>query len=199
MDAKELKERDPKRFRDEYWKWTMYAADYDWWEYIQDDFKADCALKGVRVDDIVFSGFWSQGDGAAFAGKVYVYEWMEIMKLDEQYPIAYLACKSDGSYVTLRKGSGYNMLSNLEEQLCYSEPEGLFEELDVDEWHELVNEQFDAMSVETEVLTYCEDLAKDLFKSLRDEYDSLTSEEAFIDSCECNEITFEEIEDEAFN
>ena len=144
----------------------------------------------------IFCGFYSQGDGAAFAGKVYVYEWMEIMKLDEQYPIAYLACKSDGSYVTLRKGSGYNMFSNLEEQLCYSEPEGLFAELDVDEWHELVNEQFDAMSVETEILTYCEDLAKDLYKSLRDEYDSLTSEEAFIDSCECNEITFEEIEDE---
>lgn len=199
MDAKELKERYPKRFRDEYWKWTGYAADYDWWEYIQDEFKADCALKGVRVDDITFCGFYSQGDGAAFAGKVYVYEWMEIMKLDEQYPIAYLACKTDGGYVTLRKGSGYNMLSNLEEQIAYSEPEGLFAELDEMEWRELVEEQFDAMSVESEILTYCEDLAKDLFKSLRDEYDSLTSEEAFIESCECNEITFEEIEDEAFN
>lgn len=197
MDAKELKERDPKRFSEEYWKWTGYATEWEWWDCIYDNFKEDCALKGVRVDDINFSGFWSQGDGAAFAGKVYVYEWMEIMKLDEQYPIAYLACKSDGSYVTLRKGGGYNMFSNLEEQLCYTEPEGLFEGLDVDEWHELVNEQFDAMSVESEILTYCEDLAKDLYKSLRDEYDSLTSEEAFIESCECNEITFEEIEDEA--
>lgn len=197
MDIKELKERYPKRFNDEYWKWTGYAADHDWWDFIYDDFKADCALKGVQVDDIVFSGFWSQGDGAAFAGKVYVYEWMEIMKLDAQYPIAYLACKSDGSYVTLRRGSGYNMLSNLEDHLYDSEPEGVFAGLDEMEWRELVEEQFDAMSVESEILTYCEDLAKDLYKSLRDEYDHLTSEESFIESCECNEITFEEIEDEA--
>ena len=197
MDAKELKERDPKRFNKEYWKWAEYAADHDWWDFIYDNFKADCALKGVRVDDIVFSGFWSQGDGAAFAGKVYVYEWMEIMKLDEQYPIAYLACKSDGGYVSLLTGRGNNMRTTLDENLHYSEPEGLFADLDGEEWQELVREQFDAMSVETEILTYCEDLAKDLYKSLRDEYDSLTSEEAFIESCECNEITFEEIEDEA--
>lgn len=197
MDAKELKERDPKRFDKEYWKWTEYAADYDWWEYAQDEFKADCALKGVRVDDIVFSGFYSQGDGAAFAGKVYVYEWMEIMKLDEQYPAAYLACKSDGTFVSLEIGRGNNMRANMEDHLFDSESEGIFAGLDAGEWLALVDEQIDAMSVETEILTYCEDLAKDLYKSLRAEYDHLTSEESFIESCECNEITFEEIEDEA--
>lgn len=197
MDAKELKERDPKRFNDEYWKWTGYATEWEWWDFIYDNFKADCALKGVRVDDITFSGFWSHGDGAAFAGKVYVYEWMEIMKLDEQYPAAYLACKSDGTFVSLEIGRGNNMRANMEDHLFDSESEGVFAGLDAGEWLALVDEQIDAMSVESEILTYCEGLASDLYKSLRDEYDHLTSEESFIESCECNEITFEEIEDEA--
>ena len=54
MDAKELKERDPKRFAKEYWKWTGYATEWEWWDFIYDNFKEDCALKGVRVDDINF-------------------------------------------------------------------------------------------------------------------------------------------------
>jgi hypothetical protein len=38
-----------------------------------------------------------------------------------------------------------------------------------------------------------------LYRELRDEYEHLTSEESFIESCECNEITFEENEDEVCN
>jgi hypothetical protein len=38
-------------------------------------------------------------------------------------------------------------------------------------------------------------LAAQLYKDLEVEYESLTSEEAFIDSCELNNVTFEESED----
>jgi hypothetical protein len=42
--------------------------DYDWWDCTFDDAKAAGKYIGIDVDDIRFSGFWSQGDGASFAG-----------------------------------------------------------------------------------------------------------------------------------
>lgn len=44
------------------------ALDYDWWEYIYDDAKECLGMLGFEIDDIQFSGFWSQGDGACFTG-----------------------------------------------------------------------------------------------------------------------------------
>jgi len=44
---------------------------------------------------------------------------------------------------------------------------------------------------ENELQSYVDEVCNNLYRMLRDEYEHLTSEEAFIDSCECNEITFE--------
>ena len=70
MNIHELRTRDPKRFEKEYQAWTNYAVGYDWWKTLYADFTNDCAALGVRVDDIQFSGFYSQGDGAVFSGRV---------------------------------------------------------------------------------------------------------------------------------
>jgi hypothetical protein len=42
----------------------------DWWGCTYDNFKEDMGDIGIRVDDIYFSGFSSQGDGACFEGTV---------------------------------------------------------------------------------------------------------------------------------
>ena len=44
---------------------------YEWWDTTLDDAKTCLALAGFRVDDIYFSGFSSQGDGACFEGAWY--------------------------------------------------------------------------------------------------------------------------------
>jgi hypothetical protein len=59
------------------------VLDYDWFEFIYDDFERICAILGIRLRTrpvrlfgggtrskpcIWFSGFWSQGDGACFEG-----------------------------------------------------------------------------------------------------------------------------------
>lgn len=53
------------------------TLDYEWWECTFDYFVEVCKVMGVEVDrgnrnapDIAFSGFCSQGDGAAFAGRM---------------------------------------------------------------------------------------------------------------------------------
>lgn len=195
MNAIELKERDPKRFEKEYYKWQEYTPDYDWWDCIDENFKEDCAKLGVRVDDIVFSGFYSQGDGAAFRGRVDVYQWMERKGHHITHPAAYLACRDDGSYVSLTTGRGNNMRARIEEWANQTAPSGMFEGLEQEAWEELVDEQISDLNIEDEVLSFCEDLANELYTSLRDEYEHLTSEEMFIEHCEANEVTFEENED----
>lgn len=41
---------------------------HDWYESVFEDAKRIGALMGWDIDDIAFSGFWSQGDGASFTG-----------------------------------------------------------------------------------------------------------------------------------
>jgi hypothetical protein len=43
---------------------------HDWHEYVIEGFKGDLADEGVSVDDVQFTGFYSQGDGASFTGEV---------------------------------------------------------------------------------------------------------------------------------
>jgi hypothetical protein len=196
MNVVLLKERDPKRFEREYQTWAEHTLDYEWWEDLYDGFGQDCAALGVHVDDITFSGFYSQGDGAAFTGRVYVYQWMEAKGHHITHPAAYLACRDDGSYVRLETGRGNNMRANIEEYANQTAPSEIFAGLEQEAWEELVDQQISDLSIEDEVLSFCEDLAHKLYRALRDEYEHLTSEEMFIEHCECNEVTFEENEDE---
>lgn len=194
----ELQTSDPKRFEKEYYKWSANALNYEWWDCIEADFKTDCNAVGVIVHDITFSGFCSQGDGAAFTGRVYVYEWMEQKGHHITHPAAYLGCKDDGSYVRLETGRSNNMRANIEEDANQTAPSGIFAGLEQEAWEELVDEQISELSIEDEVLSFCNDLAQELYTDLRDEYEHLTSEEMFIEHCECNEVTFEENEDAIF-
>ena len=47
---------------------------YDWWEPVYEDFLQILDAAGVSAEsnDIHFSGFWSQGDGASFTGNFYL-------------------------------------------------------------------------------------------------------------------------------
>lgn len=47
------------------------ALDYEWWNCVYDDAKEIAVLMGIEIDDIFFSGFTSQGDGAQFTGRYY--------------------------------------------------------------------------------------------------------------------------------
>lgn len=46
------------------------SAQDDWWAFVVEDAGTLAALMGWAVDNIYFSGFWSQGDGACFIGRM---------------------------------------------------------------------------------------------------------------------------------
>lgn len=192
VTAKELKTLDPKRFDKEYYKWCEYAADYDWADWIKKDYEAQMRGEGIVVENFAWSVSYSQDDGAAFNGHVKVHEWMEANpQYMEQYPALYLACKQDRSYVTVRTGFGMYIVASLEESWWTTEPDGIFTGLDKDAWDELVSDQFSSVNLEDEIKSTCERFMSDMYRTLRDEYEHITSEDSFVESCECNDITFE--------
>lgn len=44
----------------------------DWYDYIYEDFKELGRDRGFEIEDMSFTGFWSQGDGALWVGAVYL-------------------------------------------------------------------------------------------------------------------------------
>lgn len=193
VTAQELKELDPKRFEKEYYAWMEYAVYDDWADWIKEDYISQMRVEGIKVDNFYWEVSYSQSDGANFDGHVIVHEWMEANpQYMEQYQALYLACKQDGSYVSVRTDSrGYNMHFNLNASWWDTDPCGIFNGLDKDTWGELVEDQDSSASLENEIKSTCERFTSEMYYKLRDEYEHVTSEESFIDSCECNEITFE--------
>lgn len=66
FDALTARQKD--EILDKYRDWNVEHV--DWWDGVYDCFKRDMADIGIDVDDIYFSGFSSQGDGACFEGRV---------------------------------------------------------------------------------------------------------------------------------
>lgn len=190
MNITELKELHPKRFEKKYAEWREHAAHDDWWEYVQDWFKERHAPQGVTVNSIQFS-LYGQGAGAAFNGAVSVTKFMEHAGLHEKYLPLYLACRDDGSYCRVRATRNGYLTVYFEGAPGDTAPSGVFADLDDTAWAELVSQQFDESELEDAVYEFCRDICQELHTDLEKEYDHITSEEAFIESCEANEITFE--------
>jgi hypothetical protein len=196
MNALELKANDPKRFKKEYDDWREHGLYDDWWEYVQEGLKADCAEYGVTVESIEFNLGYSQSDYAAFNGQIDVAEWMQAEGYDVEYPALYVAMGDYREYASITTSRGHTRV-NLEYGVVGNTyPAGIFKHLDREAWDELITEQCDMANLEEAMQKWVSDRCSKLYRELRDEYEHLTSEESFIESCECNEVTFEENEDE---
>jgi len=68
MNYKDLAEDVKERLRDKYR--YIHVDDLDWWDGVYDWAKEDAAKFGLDIEDICFSGFSSQGDGASFVGEL---------------------------------------------------------------------------------------------------------------------------------
>lgn len=204
LTALELSQQDPRRFREEYLKWTEYALDYDWWDYTEERLKETLAPAGVRHIKLHFSLSYSQSDYATFEGQINVAEWMDVTKggeltYAEKYPALRLAMEDYGDYASV---TTYNRSCGARVNLdggCIGNTyaAGIFAGLEPEAWDELVEEQYDSAGLEQALQDYVDDISRQLYRDLRDEYEHLTSEESFIESCECNDVTFEIEECEA--
>ena len=188
----------------------------EWWDSVYGMFVEDCAEKGIEVDtrttrtvggrqshrySIYFSGFWSQGDGACFAG--WVNDWTKFFEAMKRPDLTTLYQKT-GEILTLgwsQEGRYYHAnCVSFSSGLCLDNPH------DDDEdpllhaaWNIAYEEGYAFDKLEETFAEFVRDLMRDLYKSLEEEHDYRTSDEAIaeyiLDHCE-EELVEEDDEEE---
>jgi hypothetical protein len=156
-------------------------VEHDWWDSTIEDFKEHVApLAGLDVDDVHFSGFWSQGDGAWFAG--HVADWYIVLR-----DLGLLLKAHD--YVPFHGGdwSFKSIISHRHYMSFDSDMQVDVNPYDEDEdplryevWEMRNMSQAEADDIESMVCKLFEGLASELYKNLENEYDYLTSDEVIV-------------------
>ena len=197
ISAGELLKQDPKRFQKEYWDWVS-NFDHEWWECVEADLIAQLKPNGVTVRAIEFSLSYSQGDYATFTGTIDVAMWMATAKDGDQtyaqkYPALAIAFEKYGERAdVLTYWRSCDASVNLDGAVVGNTlPGGVFKLLDNEAWDELIEQQYADAGIEAALQAYVDDVSSTLYDDLQTEYEYLTSEDSFIESCECNEILFD--------
>lgn len=191
MNIRELKTHDPKRFEKEYVKWCEHAFYPEWWDYIEEQFKAECEPMGIHIGEIRFSVSYCQSDYASFTGFVNMAEWMQHKGHDQQYLALWLDMQEFGARVALVHNRNTISYSSLDYSPGNCTASGVFSGLPDADWDELCVEQLAAEDWGDLVMDHVRELEHELYKRLRDEYEYMTSEEQFIEYCESSDVTFD--------
>lgn len=200
---KALPEPVQQEILDEHRDWDV---DHGWWDGVYEMFKEEMKGKSIRVDEMYFSGFWSQGDGACFEGciddlKEFIeknglteeFAWLlQLLETDYVRCIS-ISCKSHGSYC-----HEYTMeFDDTFELTHYLDPEdGLIYLSAQQETEEAEKRWPDFVDTVEEIFR---DHARQLYEYLEKEYDYLTSDEHVLESLHANdrlEALIEEHEEE---
>lgn len=176
----------------------------DWWDSTYDCFKERMRGIGVEVDRMYFSGFWSQGDGACFEGrvsdwdlflrslgytdKVLIQHAMDHFSFSVKHSGHYYHENCTSFYADLFTPGGYYEAAMLDFIETYS-PYPV-DDLRSQAWIALLC-QYDSTKLEDEFEEAFKDHMRQLYKDLEKEYDYLTSDEVVWESLEANEMTDE--------
>lgn len=168
-------------------KFSDINVDYEWWNFVYEDFTEKAKNAGFDVSKIYFSGFWSQGDGAMFEyslnGEKLVFDYIDSLSLS---PLRKKWLKNWIDYSGSGKHSGHYYHQNCcNHSIEFCAGVSWSVAINVNNWIDSFAEGF-----EDYVVDIYKDLCRDLYKSLEKEYEYLTSEEAIIETIECNEYDF---------
>jgi len=185
-----------KRYRD------LNVEYIEWWDCIYDDFKEDMEKVGIEVEDMRFSGFWSQGDGASFTGYMRSKPFFEYHKLADSYPWMAKLISHGGDFTLRIERNSYshyvheNTVSvelTFTDMFCHILPnDGVRAEV-IERWDNLLEAEYNTIcdTVTDIVRGYCHDL----YSRLEETYDYLTSDEAVWEAILANELDEEDEEE----
>jgi len=169
-------------------KYWDINVDHDWYQYTYDEFKIEMQTKGITVDDMNFTGFYSQGDGASFTGRIDMIQFLKAHGLEEHYMGAVFFAGQGELYADITRGNSRYCHEHSAEATLIEDTYNNFddetrfavytrmEEVLNDEWQEL----------EEEVNKICRGYMQDLYRQLRDEYEALTTKEAIWETIVAN-------------
>jgi hypothetical protein len=193
-------------------KLSEWITDHEWWDFIYENAKQDGEAKGFEINDIRFTGFWSQGDGAYWTGRVNLHTFVE-SQLDERSAwygedVILLALLNEGwidRWISI--GNRNYRYSHSAGMVLEEYPNNMLD-LDPDDGTEMLEGPLQGASVyqlkesfdfEARITEWCDEaleqaraFADDIYKKLEDEYNGLTSEESLSEFADANEYLFDE-------
>lgn len=181
----------------------------DWWDCTYEYMKEEGEHKhGFRVDDIRFSGFCSQGDGASWCGAVNVREWIKSKPSEyHQHPTTQiiLALIEEGwvdeqALVSFGNHHYCHEYTMCVDGISCTEPVsdeemqfGMFKGAQVDDLIKIVDAPQGALyDMSKEIEEDCRSFARDIYRELEADYDGQTTDEAIAESYAINDVWFDE-------
>ena len=165
--------------------------DHEWWDFIFEDAKELGKLMGIEIDNIYFSGFSSQGDGACFEGS-YEYAKGSVKAVKayapmdkELHQIALDLSKAQRPYF-------YELSATVKHSGHYSH--AYCTEIHVYDNSECQHYDYSKSFTDAEesIAEYLRDFMHWIYKRLENEYDYQNSDEVCEESIILNEYEFDE-------
>lgn len=166
---------------------------YEWWDYIYETWAEKLIEKGIDPRDFVFSGFWSQGDGASFTGSLNLLQFLRAHHLDQEFPAATFFADDYLTASLVRGSSRYSHEHTVNISLDYN----YCNDYDEDDLrcsvYETMNEELDNewARLEETLIDICRGYMRALYSDLQKEYEYLTSDEAVYETLEANDLLTE--------
>lgn len=181
----------PKHRQDkllEKYRFREVCSSLDWWGHVEGQFKEEYLLIGIRVDEMYFSGFGSQGDGACFRGRVV--DWAAYLTELKFGQYIKFASECEWSYHITTSGR-YNHSGTMQGDADLGLTDKYFNPHDPDEdplrhdaWN-LVNKDVpDDLTlgrIEDSITSDFRTRADNLYRRLEEEHDYLTSDEYVVE------------------
>jgi len=161
-------------------------VDYDDWNNdILEFFSEKVETFGfeVDIDDISYSGFWSQGDGASFTGNIDILKYLTKTRQKTKYR-SIIRCiennKVSDNVNIDRSPSNY-----VHENTCFVD--------DIEEYDDItLNCEILLNELQSNMEHKRYELCKELYSTLEDTYNYLTSKDVVIETLTSNEYKFDE-------
>ena len=164
-------------------------VDYDWWDY--EDATQAAACMGIEIDDIWFSGFSSQGDGACFEGH-YEYQEGGVKAIKDYAPQDEKLHQIAQDLQDIQRKCFYGLYANVKQFGHYSHE--YCTDINVYERRILrdgcESDESASIADHENIEEALRDFMRWIYKQLENQYDYLTSAEAIKESIEANDYEF---------
>jgi len=184
----ELTDEAKENARDWY---RVNGLDYEWWDCTIEEYKELGELLGIEIDNIYFSGFASQGDGACFTG-AYSYRkgWKKALASETGGEL-YRKLESIGLGLQAEQEKYfYGITASINHTGHYCHENSVT--VSVDPGEHVNGYWSDTSDMEDNIADCLRDFMREIYSNLMSEYDYLTSDEAVDDAIIANEWEFTE-------
>lgn len=162
-------------------KYRNINVDYiDWWECVQADLIDEMSKVGFDISNTYFSGFWSQGDGASFTGRVT--DWLKFAVWLGYSTSLGKMLEDGGTTLSVVTQGRYSHSGTME--LSWSDPINPYDEDELMErltWDAATEHGLFIDNHEREILAKLRERADQYYRDLEQEHEYLTSDAQVIE------------------